>query len=221
MIPILMIPILMVPIRRRTGLLLTSRMMMRASPNFQRSLMTESIAPETAAKLAPAPKPAISTPLKTPDKPESVGKTESSTKISPSPEAPKPAPGVLAPPSGGEIRSPRGLMGHKKQAAIVASAVFSLIAGIAGVRLMLPEPMIPNRPRLPLNRSPTTPNSQPDRRAIPRAPQTQQTRQPKTSRQLACHPYQAFHNPDSHNRMSYRLHRHQSNLLLTSSPSDS
>ncbi len=106
---------------------------MRASPNFQRSLMTESIAPETA-KLATTPKPATSIPLKTPDKPESVGKTESSTKLSPTPEAPKPAPSVLTPSSGGLGHH----VGNKKKAAIVASALFSLIAGIAGVRLMWP-----------------------------------------------------------------------------------
>jgi hypothetical protein len=91
---------------------------MRASPNFQRSLMTESIVPETAVKLAISPKPATKTP--------------------PTPEAPNPSPGTLSPPTGGGIRSPLGHVRHKKQAAIVASALFSLIAGIAGVRLMWP-----------------------------------------------------------------------------------
>lgn len=99
---------------------------MRDSPNFQRSLMTESVA-EPASKLLLSPKPAAISALKTPDKPEAAATADES----------KPAPEALTPtPGGGHFVF--GLLGGKKQTAVLASAVFSLIAGIAGVRLLLP-----------------------------------------------------------------------------------
>ncbi|HEV3384614.1 MAG TPA: hypothetical protein VG097_07355, partial [Gemmata sp.] len=91
--------------------------------------MTESIA-EAAGKVALSPKPTAIGPAKSPDKPEPAGKS-SSEASNPAPEPPTP------PPSGGGRLSVARL-GGKKQTAIVASAVFSLIAGIAGVGLLWP-----------------------------------------------------------------------------------
>jgi hypothetical protein len=103
---------------------------MRDSPNFQRSLMTESIAADTAGKLALSPKPTAIGTAKVPDKPDSAVKT--------SPDASKPTPESLTPSSGGSGRLSFGALRSKKQATIIASAVFSLIAGIAGFRLLWP-----------------------------------------------------------------------------------
>src|ERR1700675_2255423 len=99
-------------------------MMMRDSPNFQRSLMTESIA-ETAGKLALSPKPTAIGSTKPADKPEPASK--------PSPDASVPATEAPSPGGGGLSLS---RLGNKRQTAIVASAIFSLVAGIAGVRLL-------------------------------------------------------------------------------------
>jgi hypothetical protein len=102
--------------------------------------MTESFVPETAAKPPLSPKPAPSAPTKTADGPEAAGKSEAAAKLVLPADGAKSTPALDTLPSPTPIpgRSFFSPGGHKKQATILASALFSLIAGIAGVRLMWP-----------------------------------------------------------------------------------
>src|SRR5262245_39337680 len=95
--------------------------------------MTEPIAVDIPAKPSAAPKSATTFPAvpKLADKPESPKATDEKPAEGAKPSTP-------AKPASGGIGSFLGSFVSKRQAAIGASAVFSMIAGIAGVGLLFP-----------------------------------------------------------------------------------